>query len=65
MDNFKIIDDSYNANPESVKAALDHLSSFKECRKFFVFGDMKELGANEAIFHKKIGQYAVEKADIY
>ena len=64
LNNFKIIDDSYNANPESVKVALDHLSGFKECRKFFVFGDMKELGANEEIFHKKIGQYAVEKADI-
>ena len=64
LNKFKIIDDSYNANPESVKAALDHLSGFQECRKFFVFGDMKELGANEEIFHKKIGQYAVEKADI-
>ena len=64
LNKFKIIDDSYNANPESVKAALDHLSGFKEFRKFFVFGDMKELGANEEIFHKKIGQYAVEKADI-
>ena len=64
LNKFKIIDDSYNANPESVKAALDHLSGYKENRKFFVFGDMKELGANEEIFHKKIGQYAVEKADI-
>ena len=61
---FKIIDDSYNANPESVKAALDHLSGFQECRKFFVFGDMKELGANEEILHKKVGQYAVGKTDI-
>ncbi len=54
----------YNANPESVKAALDHLSGFQECRKFFVFGDMKELGANEEILHKKVGQYAVGKTDI-
>ena len=30
LNKFKIIDDSYNANPESVKAALDHLSGFKE-----------------------------------
>lgn len=64
LNNFKIIDDSYNANPESVKAALDHLSGFQECRKFFVFGDMKELGANEEILHKKVGQYAVGKTDI-
>ena len=61
---FKIIDDSYNANPESVKAALDHLSCFKKYRKFFVFGDMKELGDNEESFHSEIGQYADGKTDI-
>ena len=60
----KIIDDSYNANPESVRAALDYLSCFKEYRKIFVFGDMKELGDNEESFHAEIGQYAVGKTDI-
>lgn len=64
LNKVKIIDDSYNANPESVKAALDHLSCFKEYRKFFVFGDMKELGYDEESFHTEVGQYAVEKADI-
>ena len=64
LNKVKIIDDSYNANPESVKAALDHLSCFKEYRKFFVFGDMKELGDDEESFHTEVGQYAVEKADI-
>lgn len=64
LNKVKIIDDSYNANPESVRAALDHLSCFKECRKFFVFGDMKELGDDEESFHKEVGQYAFEKADI-
>ncbi len=39
--NIKLIDDSYNANPESVKAALDYLDSFETGRKLFVFGDMK------------------------
>ncbi len=65
LNKFKIIDDSYNANPESVRAALDHLNSFKEHRKFFVFGDMKELGNNEESFHAAVGQYAVGKADIF
>jgi UDP-N-acetylmuramoyl-tripeptide--D-alanyl-D-alanine ligase len=60
----KIIDDSYNANPESVRAALDYLSCFKKCRKFFVFGDMKELGDDKESFHTEIGQYAVGKTDI-
>jgi UDP-N-acetylmuramoyl-tripeptide--D-alanyl-D-alanine ligase len=64
LNKFKIIDDSYNANPESVKAALDHLSCFKRYRKFFVFGDMKELGDNEESFHSEIGQYADGKTDI-
>ena len=65
LNKIKIIDDSYNANPESVRAALDHLNSFKEHRKFFVFGDMKELGNNEESFHAAVGQYAVGKADIF
>ena len=64
LNKVKIIDDSYNANPESVRAALDHLSCFEEHRKFFVFGDMKELGDDEESFHTEVGQYAVEKADI-
>lgn len=64
LNKIKIIDDSYNANPESVRAALDYLSCFKEYRKFFVFGDMKELGDNEESFHAEIGQYAVGKTDI-
>ena len=39
-------------------------SSFEKYRKFFVFGDMKELGYDEESFHTEVGQYAVEKADI-
>ena len=64
LNKIKIIDDSYNANPESVRAALDHLNGFQECRKFFVFGDMKELGNNEESYHTEVGEYAVGKADI-
>ena len=64
INNIKIIDDSYNANPESVKAALDHLNSFNGQRKLFVFGDMKELGNNEVNLHTEIGQYAEGKTDI-
>jgi len=64
LNKVKIIDDSYNANPQSVKAALDHLSLYKKNRKLFVFGDMKELGKNEDSFHKEIGEYAAGKTDI-
>ena len=65
LNKIKIIDDSYNANPESVKAALDHLNCFKQYRKFFVFGDMKELGDKEESYHAEVGQYAIGKADIF
>ena len=64
INKIRVIDDSYNANPESVKAALDYLNRFKEHRKIFVFGDMKELGENGVNLHKEIGQYADGKANI-
>jgi UDP-N-acetylmuramoyl-tripeptide--D-alanyl-D-alanine ligase len=63
--NIKMIDDTYNANPESVKAAIDNLVRYdNKGRKIFVFGDMKELGIDEARFHTQIGEYCSEKIDI-
>ncbi len=52
-----IIDDTYNANPTSVKAAIDFLSIFAG-RKILVLGDMGELGENEKAHHTLCGQYA-------
>lgn len=57
---FTIIDDCYNANPNSVKAALDTLANFQG-RKVAVLGDMKELGKTENQLHLEVGQYAAEK----
>lgn len=54
----KIIDDTYNANPVSVKAALAVLANSKE-KKIFVMGDMLELGANAAELHKQMGEAAL------
>lgn len=51
--NITIIDDCYNASPESVKAALDDLSS-KNGRKIAILGDMYELGSNEIKFHQDL-----------
>lgn len=63
--NIKMIDDTYNANPESVKAAIDNLVKYdNKGRKIFVFGDMKELGVDETRFHNQIGEYCSEKIDI-
>ncbi len=59
-----LIDDTYNANPESVKAAVDNLVRHQnKGRKLFIFGDMKELGENEIDFHKNIADYCEGKID--
>lgn len=56
------LDDCYNANPASVRAALDVLTELDPSRRTIaVLGDMLELGANEAQFHKEIGRYAAKK----
>lgn len=59
-DRFTIMNDCYNANPVSLKAAIDVLSSVKG-RKVAIIGDMFELGVNEKIMHFDIGAYAVKK----
>jgi len=55
-----IIDDSYNANPGSVRAAIDVLASHKgQC--VLVLGDLAELGDNENELHASLGEYARSK----
>lgn len=56
----RIIDDCYNANPNSVKASIDTLLNF-EGRTVAILGDMKELGADELKLHYNTGKYAREK----
>ncbi|WP_371196355.1 UDP-N-acetylmuramoyl-tripeptide--D-alanyl-D-alanine ligase [Glaciecola sp. SC05] len=56
----RVIDDSYNANVASVKAAIDLLVSYVG-PKILVFGDMGELGDQTQMYHQQIGEYAQEK----
>ncbi len=55
----QIIDDSYNANPGSVKAAVDALVSLPG-KSVLVLGDMAELGAGAEDQHRRVGRYAAE-----
>lgn len=57
-----IIDDCYNANPDSVRAALE-LLSLGTSRRVAVLGDMFELGGKEEQMHRSTGAWAVGKAD--
>lgn len=59
-DNLLVIDDTYNANVQSVKAAIDLLSSY-EGKNILVLGDMAELGTDARRYHKEVGEYALTK----
>ncbi|HTW41270.1 MAG TPA: UDP-N-acetylmuramoyl-tripeptide--D-alanyl-D-alanine ligase [Solirubrobacteraceae bacterium] len=53
-----LIDDCYNANPMSMRAAIDELAQSAAGRRVAVLGDMLELGAQATRMHREIGAYA-------
>jgi UDP-N-acetylmuramoyl-tripeptide--D-alanyl-D-alanine ligase len=55
-----LIDDTYNANPDSVRAAIDVLAGFAAPR-VLVLGDMGEVGTQGPQFHREVGAYARER----
>ena len=57
----KVVNDSYNANPASMAAALRTVSQFgSDCKRVAVLGDMLELGAGAVAAHQKIGGLVVD-----
>ncbi|MCL2656204.1 MAG: UDP-N-acetylmuramoyl-tripeptide--D-alanyl-D-alanine ligase [Betaproteobacteria bacterium] len=52
-----LLDDTYNANPDSVRVGIDVLAMMPG-RKLLVFGDMGEIGDRAAQYHDEIGGYA-------
>ena len=56
-----VVDDCYNANPMSMRAALDELAVTASGRRVAVLGDMLELGEGELDFHREVGAHAQER----
>jgi UDP-N-acetylmuramoyl-tripeptide--D-alanyl-D-alanine ligase len=58
-DGVVLVNDSYNANPVSMRAALDHLGSLRvEGRRIAVLGEMAELGREAPAHHREVGVHA-------
>jgi UDP-N-acetylmuramoyl-tripeptide--D-alanyl-D-alanine ligase len=56
-----VVNDAYNANPDSMRAALEHLAERAEARrKVAILGEMAELGAESEHYHREIGGLAAE-----
>jgi UDP-N-acetylmuramoyl-tripeptide--D-alanyl-D-alanine ligase len=53
-----LVNDCYNANPVSMRAALDHLASLDAERAVAVLGEMGELGSASADYHRGVGEHA-------
>ena len=62
---FKLIDESYNANPLSVKNAINKFNSIKKkkLKKYLILGDMLELGVNSKMYHRDLSK-VINSSDI-
>ena len=57
----KVIDDTYNASPDSMKAAIDVLMKTRGIRSVAILGDMFELGETSKLQHELVGRYAAQQ----
>ena len=53
-----LVNDCYNANPVSMRAALGHLASHEGGRRIAVLGEMAELGPEAPAYHREVGEHA-------
>ena len=60
VNGFEIINDSYNANPESMRAFVDTIFELYD-NYVLILGNMGELGENEIQYHKELGEYIFKK----
>ncbi|MDP3732619.1 MAG: UDP-N-acetylmuramoyl-tripeptide--D-alanyl-D-alanine ligase [Candidatus Omnitrophota bacterium] len=66
LNSVKFIDDTYNANPISLRQALNVLANCRTAgRKIFVMGDMSELGSYKKSFHCQAGREAARCCDVF
>lgn len=61
---FIIVNDAYNANPDSMKAAIDFLAGYEGKRKIAVLADMLEMGEFSREGHEIVGEYAAGRVDL-
>ena len=59
-----LLNDSYNANPDSTRAALDALAAIEGRRRIAVLGEMLELGVDSTAEHRAVGEYAASRANV-
>jgi UDP-N-acetylmuramoyl-tripeptide--D-alanyl-D-alanine ligase len=55
-----VVNDCYNANPMSMRAALEHLAAARATRRIAVLGGMGELGSEAERYHREVGELAAE-----
>jgi len=61
---FRIINDAYNANPQSMRAAITVLGELAGGRRVAVLGDMLELGEHGPAGHREVGEFAGQNVDL-